>query len=148
MVNTLPSGKPSFSAAARSPSLRGQSLHWMSPPRHFSAAAVMTASGEPQGGPGDREHSAREYQVPAARAPGAYTVVAKLNYRKVDQFLINYMFGENSGLSAPVVEDYLRHALHFELDRGDLDGLRLFYRLAAEEGLIPPARPLAFTPGS
>ena len=65
---------------------------------------TLTASGEPQGGPGDREHSAREYQVPAARAPGAYTVVAKLNYRKVDQFLLNYMFGENSGLSAPVVE--------------------------------------------
>ena len=52
----------------------------------------------------------------------------------------------SSGLSAPVVEDYLRHALHFELDRGDLDGLQLFYRLAAEEGLIPAARPLAFTP--
>jgi chorismate dehydratase len=49
-----------------------------------------------------------------------------------------------SGLSVPVVEDYLRHALHFELDRGDLEGLELFYRLAAEEGLIGPARPLAF----
>jgi chorismate dehydratase len=53
-----------------------------------------------------------------------------------------------SGLSAPVVEDYLRHALHFELDRGDLEGLELFYRLAAEEGLIPAARPLAFTPSA
>ncbi len=53
-----------------------------------------------------------------------------------------------SGLSEPVVEDYLRHALHFELDRGDLDGLRLFYRLAAEEGLILPARPLVFAPGA
>jgi len=52
-----------------------------------------------------------------------------------------------SGLSEAVVEDYLRHALHFELDSGDLDGLRLFYRLAAEEGLIPVARPLDFTPG-
>ena len=49
-----------------------------------------------------------------------------------------------SGLSEPVVEDYLRHALHFELDAGDLEGLSLFYRLAAEEGLIPEARPLAF----
>jgi chorismate dehydratase len=49
-----------------------------------------------------------------------------------------------SGLSQPVVEDYLRHALHFVLDRGDLEGLELFYRLAAEDGLIPPARPLAF----
>ncbi len=53
-----------------------------------------------------------------------------------------------SGLSAAVVEDYLRHALHFELDAGDLEGLRLFYRLAAEDGLIPSARPLAFTPSS
>ena len=49
-----------------------------------------------------------------------------------------------SGLSEPVVEDYLRHALHYELDRGDLEGLALYYRLAAEEGLIPQARPLAF----
>jgi chorismate dehydratase len=54
----------------------------------------------------------------------------------------------SSGLSAPVVEDYLRHALHFELDAGDLEGLRDFYRLAAEDGLIPAARPLAFTAAS
>jgi chorismate dehydratase len=49
-----------------------------------------------------------------------------------------------SGLSQPVVEDYLRHSLHYELDPGDLAGLDLFYRLAAEEGLIPRARPLEF----
>lgn len=49
-----------------------------------------------------------------------------------------------SGLSEPVVEDYLRHALHYELDRGDLEGLALYYRLAAAEGLIPQARPLVF----
>jgi len=49
-----------------------------------------------------------------------------------------------TGLGAAVVEDYLRHALHYELDGGDLEGLRLFYRLAAEEGLIPEERPLAF----
>jgi chorismate dehydratase len=45
-----------------------------------------------------------------------------------------------SGLSEAVVEDYLRHSLHYELDAGDLDGLELFYRLAAEERLIPAAR--------
>jgi chorismate dehydratase len=49
-----------------------------------------------------------------------------------------------SGLSGPVVEDYLRHALHYELDPGDLEGLDLFYRLAAEEGLIETAQPLRF----
>jgi chorismate dehydratase len=49
-----------------------------------------------------------------------------------------------SGLSEPVVEDYLKHALHFELDSGDLEGLSLYYRLAAEDGLISTARPLRF----
>jgi chorismate dehydratase len=49
-----------------------------------------------------------------------------------------------SGLSPAVVEDYLRHALHFQLDRGDLDGLATFYRMAAEDGLIPSAVPLRF----
>jgi chorismate dehydratase len=49
-----------------------------------------------------------------------------------------------SGLSEPVVEDYLRHALHFELDAGDLEGLDLYYRLAAAEGLIPEARAIRF----
>ncbi len=50
-----------------------------------------------------------------------------------------------SGLSEAVVEDYLRHSLHYELDAGDLAGLDLFYRLAAEDGLVPSARPLALT---
>ena len=49
-----------------------------------------------------------------------------------------------SGLSEAVVEDYLRHSLHYELDAGDLEGLELYYRLAAEDHLIPPARPLEF----
>jgi chorismate dehydratase len=49
-----------------------------------------------------------------------------------------------TGLSEAVVEDYLRHSLHFELSPGDLEGLELFYRLAAEERLIPAARPLRF----
>ena len=49
-----------------------------------------------------------------------------------------------SGLSPAVVEDYLKHALHFELDAGDLEGLNLYYRLAAEDGLIPRAQPLHF----
>jgi chorismate dehydratase len=50
-----------------------------------------------------------------------------------------------SGLSEAVVEDYLRHSLHYELNAGDLAGLDLFYRLAAEEGLVPSSRPLALT---
>jgi chorismate dehydratase len=49
-----------------------------------------------------------------------------------------------SNLSPAVLEDYLRHNLHYELDAGDLAGLDLFYRLAAEERLIPRLRPLEF----
>jgi chorismate dehydratase len=50
----------------------------------------------------------------------------------------------HSGLSEAVVDDYLRFSLHYELDDGDLEGLKLFYRLAAEEKLIPEAKPLLF----
>ncbi len=49
-----------------------------------------------------------------------------------------------TGLSEAVVEDYLRHSLHFELDRADFGGLELFYRLAADAGLIDAARPIDF----
>jgi chorismate dehydratase len=49
-----------------------------------------------------------------------------------------------SGLTEAVVEDYLRHALHYELDAGDLAGLELFFQMAAEENLIPAVRPLEF----
>jgi hypothetical protein len=51
---------------------------------------------------GDQE--VKEFEGPTAGAPGSYQVVAKLMYRKVDQFLINFLLGEDSGLTAPVVE--------------------------------------------
>jgi chorismate dehydratase len=47
-----------------------------------------------------------------------------------------------TGLSKAVVEDYLRHALHYELEQGDVQGLELFYGMASEDGLIPRARPI------
>jgi chorismate dehydratase len=53
-----------------------------------------------------------------------------------------------TGFSEAAVEDYLRHSLHYELDEGDLGGLTLFYRLAAEEGLIASPRPLVFAADS
>jgi predicted solute-binding protein len=51
-----------------------------------------------------------------------------------------------TGLSRAIVEDYLRHSLHYELDESDLAGLDLFYRLAAESGSISVRRPLSFLP--
>ena len=39
---------------------------------------------------------------------------------------------------------YLRQNIQFDLDEDKLEGLRLFYQMAAEEGLIPAARPIEF----
>ena len=50
------------------------------------------------------DESVKDYEGPVIEATGEYQVVAKLLYRKVDQFLINFLLGEDSGLSAPVVQ--------------------------------------------
>ncbi len=42
--------------------------------------------------------------VPALQAPGEYRIVVSLNYRKVDQFLLNYLLGETNKLTAPVTQ--------------------------------------------
>ncbi|MBI3697781.1 MAG: hypothetical protein HY238_23485, partial [Acidobacteria bacterium] len=44
-----------------------------------------------------------EYLAPS-RQPGKYQVTALLEYRKVDQFLVNYLLGTDAGITAPVVE--------------------------------------------
>lgn len=42
----------------------------------------------------------------------------------------------NGALSGEMIEDYLRHCLHYELSSADLAGLELFYRWAEEDGLV------------
>jgi hypothetical protein len=42
--------------------------------------------------------------MPAQAQAGSYRIVAALQYRKVDQFLLNYLFGETNKLTAPVTE--------------------------------------------
>jgi len=44
--------------------------------------------------------------------------------------------GSDATLSRAMIEDYLRHSLHYELTRADEEGLALFYRLAAEDQLL------------
>ncbi|MGB2716548.1 MAG: multiheme c-type cytochrome [Vicinamibacterales bacterium] len=46
----------------------------------------------------------RHFEIPRPSRPGRYRVTARLLYRKVDQFLVNYLMGERSGITAPVVE--------------------------------------------
>jgi hypothetical protein len=42
--------------------------------------------------------------VPAPAETGEYRIAVSLQYRKVDQFLLNYLFGETNRLTAPVTE--------------------------------------------
>ena len=53
-----------------------------------------------KGGPGQPDH--HDVAMPPLEV-GRYRVEAVLNYRKVDQFLLNYILGEKPGLTAPVV---------------------------------------------
>jgi chorismate dehydratase len=83
----------------------------------------------------------------AVREDAASAEVAALLRRSYEAGLAHFdelirEEASQTGLSEAVVEDYLRHALHFELDPGDLEGLELFYRLAAQEGLIAAAGPI------
>jgi hypothetical protein len=46
----------------------------------------------------------QSFALPSQEGLGQYRVEARLMYRKVDQFLINFLLGEDSGLTAPVIE--------------------------------------------
>jgi hypothetical protein len=52
---------------------------------------------------GDGKPNPTEFDVKAG-TPGEYKVTAILHYRKIDQFLLNYVLGEKEGQTAPVVE--------------------------------------------
>ena len=53
--------------------------------------------------PGD-EKNVRQFDVPAVASVGSYRIETTLYYRKIDQFLINFLFGEDSGITAPAVD--------------------------------------------
>jgi hypothetical protein len=58
--------------------------------------------------PGSADQGERDPIAEAARldvpegSEGELTVRAKLQYRKFDQFLLDFAFGEDSGLTAPI----------------------------------------------
>jgi len=61
----------------------------------------------PSGGPAvpaEKVPGNREFSVPAGARKGRLHIDAVLHYRKIDQFLLNYVMGEKSGLTAPVVD--------------------------------------------
>jgi hypothetical protein len=51
-----------------------------------------------------RENPQQKVYPLIASAKGNIHITAKLCYRKVDQFLLNFMFGEDSGIRSPVTE--------------------------------------------
>ena len=55
-------------------------------------------------GSSEAERGPRHLQVPSQSETGEYTIRVGLFYRKVDQFLLNFVFGEDSGITAPVTE--------------------------------------------
>jgi len=64
---------------------------------------VICPSGNPAK-PSAQKASDQRFTVPGATDPGPLRVEAILHYRKIDQFLLNYVMGEKSGLTAPVVD--------------------------------------------
>jgi hypothetical protein len=60
---------------------------------------VICPSGGPRTAAKDAG-AARDFSVPAVAA-GTLRIDATLHYRKIDQFLLNFLFGEQSGLTAP-----------------------------------------------
>jgi hypothetical protein len=63
---------------------------------------VLCPSGGPRV-PSRDTGGAREFSVPTS-GPGTLRIVAILQYRKIDQFLLNYVMGEKAGLTSPVVD--------------------------------------------
>ena len=65
------------------------------------AEYAFDCSGATGGAPQLREES---FDLTAPTAATELTVTARLLYRKFDQYLLNFMFGESSGLTSPVTE--------------------------------------------
>lgn len=53
-------------------------------------------------------------------------------------------YSERLGLPRDDLYSYLTEAISYDLDEESLEGLRLYYKLASEGGLIPEARDLVF----
>jgi hypothetical protein len=45
-----------------------------------------------------------KYSIPSANALGALHCAVRLRYRKIDQYLLNFVFGADKGLSAPITD--------------------------------------------
>lgn len=69
-------------------------------PERAAPTAPTAPTAPPAAGDLDLEAPA----VPAPPQPGAYRIEVALLYRKVDQFLLNHLFGETNRITSPVTE--------------------------------------------
>ena len=68
----------------------------------YQVSCSGVLNGDEMQTPGEGDH--RHFEIPKPARPGRYNIVASLQYRKVDQFLVNYLLGPGSGISAPVIQ--------------------------------------------
>jgi hypothetical protein len=65
------------------------------------AGAIQQGAAKGKGENGAGEH---QVDVPAPQYPGEYNITVALQYRKVDQTLLNFIYGENNTITSPVTE--------------------------------------------
>jgi hypothetical protein len=70
----------------------------------FSDTAEYTFACPGSAGEGTPALTGETFDFEATGEAAELTVTARLLYRKVDQYLLNFMFGEESGLTMPAVE--------------------------------------------
>jgi hypothetical protein len=77
-------------------------------PGYSDSVQYLIPCGVPTDGDKKSSHgNAIELTAPTIKAPaqpGDYTINVSLQYRKVDQFLLNFLFGETNSLTSPVTE--------------------------------------------
>ncbi len=66
--------------------------------------STMIKDGQEQPAPSDRWQETQHVEIPGMKAADAYQITVALNYRKVDQFLLNFLFGDTNQLTSPVTE--------------------------------------------
>jgi len=70
----------------------------------YDVACPASVGRAPAAAPAPGASTSARFDLPATARAGAYDVTARLQYRKVDQFLLNYLLGPTSGVTAPAVE--------------------------------------------
>jgi len=70
----------------------------------FSDSTEYTFACPADVGKGSPALQSRDFRFDPPGGAAVLTVTARLLYRKVDQYLLNFMFGEKSGLTMPVTE--------------------------------------------